>query len=65
MTVFTTIADVILNSMIIAAAGYLVWLAARHLWSTDDRTPVSADPVIDPRYWDVLAEARRITENGA
>jgi threonine/homoserine/homoserine lactone efflux protein len=63
MNLFTTIADTILNGMIIAAAAYLIYLAVRHLWSGREPAPLAGGEAVDPAYWDLLAETRRILDS--
>lgn len=65
MTTISTLTDIISDCVIIAAAVYALWRAWRYIREViSDHTP---SPTVDPAsaaVWDVLAEARRITEEG-
>jgi hypothetical protein len=64
----STLTDIIADCVIIAAALYALWRALRYIQGVvDDRREHLAaehDPV-SVGVWDVLADARRITEEGA
>jgi len=58
-----TLSDVIVDCLIAAIAAYLIYRAVRHIRGVfDDHTPIPAPDPVDAAIWDVLAEARRITE---
>lgn len=63
MMTFRLISDIIMDTVIIAVALYALWHLARHIREVfHDHTPIPVDDPADAAVWDVLAEARRITE---
>lgn len=67
MNTISTLTDIISDCVIIAAAVYALWRALRYIRGIIDEHRDTITPDHDPvsaAVWDVLAEARRITEEG-
>lgn len=65
MNTISALTDIIADCVIIAAAVYALWRAYRYIRGIiDDRDITPEHDPVGPAVWDVLAEARRITEEG-
>jgi hypothetical protein len=67
VNVLSTLASILSDCLIAAVALVLAYRGMRYLWTLiDDRwlTPVPVVDLAANEIWDVLAEARRITEQG-
>lgn len=63
MMMLRVLSDVIVDCLIAAIAAYLVYRGIRHIKEAiHDHTPDSATDPASAAVWEVLAEARRITE---
>jgi hypothetical protein len=68
MTTLSRISDIVIDCVLLAGTLYAAFLWLRLLWRWWTSTLMPRAVAVDPAataVWDVLAEARRITEEGS